>query len=122
MYNLLSLQFLTFVLVISSCKKDEVSNPNTTTCDVKGTYTGNNLASTGASSSITYKLQDNNFAIGSVTPTGPAVTFGGYRNTCDSVILSVYYTGNSSYYLLQGKLSNNGLTISGTFKKPDYNV
>jgi len=110
------LAILIFVLVIWSCKKDEVSNPNNTTCDVKGTYTGTGFASTGGSSPLTYKLQDNNFAIGTVTPTGAAVTFGGYRNTCDSVILSVYYTSNSSYYLLQGKLSNNGLTISGTFK------
>ena len=112
----IALTILACALIIVSCKKDPSPTPVTTTCDVKGTYSGTNLASTGASSAITYKLQDNNFAVGSVTPTGTPVTFGGYRNTCDSVILSVYYTTNSSYYLLQGKLSNNGTTISGTFK------
>jgi hypothetical protein len=103
---------------LTGCKKDAeiITTPATPVCDVKGTYSGTNLASTGASSTLTYKLQDNNFAVGSVTPTGAAVTFGGYRNTCDSVILSVYYAGNSSYYLLQGKLLNNGTTISGSFK------
>jgi hypothetical protein len=105
--------FLTFV-AISSCEKEDITPP--ATCDVRGTYTGTNLSSTGVSSSATYKLQDNNFALGSVTPNGAGVTFGGYRNTCDSVILSVYYSSNTSYYLLQGKLSNNRTTISGTFK------
>jgi hypothetical protein len=103
-----------FVQLIGCKKATEIIT--TTVCDVRGTYSGTNLASTGASSTLTYKLQDNNFAVGSVTPTGAAVTFGGYRNTCDSVILSVYYAGNSSYYLLQGKLLNNGATISGSFK------
>ena len=93
-----------------SCKKDNVINQTATTCDVRGTYSCTNLASTGTASTLTYKLQDNNFAVGSVTPTGATSTFGGYRNTCDSVILSVYYAGNNSYYLLQGKLSNNGAT------------
>jgi len=105
------------VFQITSCKKASAEpNTPTTTCDVRGIYSGANLASTGASSTIAYNLQDNNFAVGSITPASPAVTFGGYRNTCDSVILSVYYTGNSSYYLLEGKLSNNRTTISGTFK------
>lgn len=107
--------FVIALIVFVSCKKEQTS-PTATVCDVKGTYSGTNLSSTGASTTLTYKLQDNNFAVGSVTPTGAGVTFGGYRNTCDSVILSVYYAGNNSYYLLQGKLSNNRATIAGTFK------
>lgn len=105
------------VFQMTSCKKTEAQpNPPVTTCDVRGTYSGTNLSSTGVSSTLTYKLQDNNFAVGSATSEGSAVTFGGYRNTCDSVFLSVYFTTNSSYYLLEGKLLNNGTTISGTFK------
>ena len=89
-----------------------------TTCDIRGIYSGTSTASTGASGTMTYQLLDNNFAVSSVTPTGTVVTFGGYRNTCGSVIMSVYYTSNSSYYLLQGKLLTSGTTtaISGTFK------
>ncbi len=113
-----SIALATFVLTIvlfqmTGCKKDTVQ-ATTATCDVRGTYTGSNLSSTGATSPIIYTLQDNNFAVGRTTSGSVAVTFGGYKNTCDSVILSVYYTGNSSYYLLQGKLT--GTTISGTFK------
>ncbi|HZG25911.1 MAG TPA: hypothetical protein VEZ17_15085 [Chitinophagaceae bacterium] len=64
---------------------------------------------------MTYQLQDNNFAVGTITPTGNAVTFGGYRNTCDSVFISSYFTSNSNYYLLKGKLLNSGTTITGTY-------
>lgn len=106
---------LLLIAAVVSCKKDDTTPP-TTVCNVKGTYSGTSIASTGNTSQTTYKLLDNNFAVGSVTPAGSAVTFGGYRNTCDSVIMSVYYASNSSYYLLQGKLSNSGNTISGTFK------
>jgi len=112
---LFSIVFILLVsgLTIISCKK-ETTTP--TTCTAIGIYSGTSLTSGGVSSTMTYKLQDNNFAVGSVTPSGAAVSFGGYRNTCDSVVLSVYYTTNSSYYLLQGKLSNSGATISGTYK------
>ena len=82
-------------------------------CDVRGRYTGTAHSALGGNGVATYILKDNNSLVGSVKPTDPAVTFGGYRNTCDSVIMSVYYTSNSSYYLLLGKLSNNGNTISG---------
>ena len=82
-------------------------------CDVRGRYTGTAHSALGGNGVATYILKDNNTLVGSVKPTDPAVTFGGYRNTCDSVIMSVYYTSNSSYYLLLGKLSNNGNTISG---------
>lgn len=105
------------VFQMSSCKKAEAQTV-TTGCDVRGVYSGTSTSSTGASATMTYKLLDNNFAVSSLTPTGTAVTFGGYRSSCDSVILSVYYTSNSSYYLLQGKLLISGTTtaISGTFK------
>ena len=105
---------LILLFQLSSCKKEN-AQPNTV-CDVRGFYSGTNLSDKGASSVLTYDLRDNNFAVGGTTAGSAPVTFGGYRNTCDSVILSVYYTGNSSYYLLQGKLLNNRTTISGTFK------
>ena len=103
--------------LIYSCKKDDTTTPTApTTCDVKGTYTGTATSVAGNSSPGVYKLQDNNFVIGSVPPNTNGVTFGGYRNTCDSVIMSLYYNANNSYYLIQGRLSNNGNTISGSFK------
>ncbi|MFP5041476.1 hypothetical protein [Parasediminibacterium sp. JCM 36343] len=88
------------------------------TCDIRGTYYATGTSVTGASSSSNYILKDNNFVVSSATSsaTSPTVTFGGYRNTCDSVFLSLYSTSNSCYYLLKGKLINNGKTVSGTFQ------
>jgi len=104
-----------FILILQpACKKDNVT-PAETVCDVKGTYSGTSTTSTGVTSTMTYRLQDNNFATSSVTPAGTVVTFGGYRNTCDSVFISAYYTTNSSYYLLKGQLLNSRTTISGTY-------
>jgi hypothetical protein len=102
------------VLFLYACKKDNGSSivPQ---CDVRGTYAGNATASGGGSSPMVYQLSDNNFAVGSVTVGGTPTTFGGYRNSCDSVIISSYYNGNGSYYLLKGILSNNRTIITGTF-------
>ena len=106
-----------FIIVfqLSSCKKETVITP-VLACDLRGIYTGTATSSTGTTITETYTLKDNNFAVGSITPEGASITFGGYRNTCDSVIISAYYAGNNSYYLLQGKLSNSRTTISGSFK------
>lgn len=108
------LSVLALVSALNGCKKDNAT-PVQTTCDLKGTYSGTSTTSTGATASMTYILRENNFALSSVTPTSPIVTYGGYRNTCDSVFISVYYTSNSSYYLLKGVLLNNRTTISGTY-------
>ena|SRR5450432_1714045 len=97
------------LLQTSSCSK---SNSAAAVCDVRGIYTGTNLAN-GVSSPILYDLENNNFAVGSTTPGSSPVTFGSYTNTCDSVKLSVYYGANGHYYSLNGKLS--GTTISGKF-------
>jgi hypothetical protein len=117
-----TLMVVTFAVVtltavqISSCTKDNTP-PVSTNCDVKGIYSGTATSSNGNSSPLAYSLRENNFAVGFVTKEGAAVTFGGYRNTCDSVIMSVNYNGgNGSYYLLEGKLLNNKTTIAGTFK------
>jgi hypothetical protein len=98
---------------ISSCQKTNVETP-TPVCDVTGKYTGTSIDN-GKPSPMTYDLRTNDFAVGSAAPTDPAVSFGSYTNTCDSVIMTVYYTLNSDYYLLRGKLLNNKTTISGTF-------
>ena len=113
---LFSTLFLFLVLFQNSgCKKTN-ETPPTPVCDVKGFYSGTSTSDKGVTSPLTYSLRDNNFAVGGVTVGGQAVTFGGYRNTCDSVIMSVNYNAGSNYYLLEGKLTNNKATISGTFK------
>jgi hypothetical protein len=116
--KILALSIFTIVCAIS-CTKTETQTVTVTeqpvVCDVKGVYSGSSVSTTGAASSTVYYLEDNNFAKGSTSVGGTFVTFGGYRNTCDSVILSVRYTSNSSYYLLKGKLLDNKTKISGTF-------
>jgi hypothetical protein len=112
----LTLFSIPFTIVqLSGCQK-EVIHVTPPVCDAKGIYTGTSTTSTGVTSPMTYRLEDNNFAIGTVTPKGPDVTFGGYKNTCDSIVLSVHYNTNNNYYILQGKFQNNRATISGTYK------
>jgi hypothetical protein len=111
------LVFLLVSFVFISCEKDDDDgNQAPVTCDVKGTYSGTATATGGSPSPLAYKLQENNFAVGSVTPTGPATTYGGYRNTCDSLIISSWYSSNGNYYILEGKFANNRTVISGNFK------
>ena len=100
---------------LTSCVKSTAQTNSTVNCDVRGRYTGVSHSALGSSGIFSYTLKDNNFAVGTVLPTDPAVTFGGYRNTCDSVVMSVYYTSNNSYYLMQGRLSHNDSTISGIY-------
>ncbi len=97
----------------TSCNKS--NSGETRVCNVQGNYSGMNISVSGSTSPIFYSLKENNLATGSINADEEPVTFGGYRNTCDSVTLSVYYTGNRSYYLLQGKLSRNKKSISGAF-------
>jgi len=103
---------LSFSLLVS-CEKEEIERDEV--CDVRGVYFGTSASSSGATSTLAYNLEDNNFARGSVTLGGTFVTFGGYRNTCDSVILSVRYTTNNSYYILRGKLLENRTKLAGTY-------
>lgn len=121
---LFSLSILIFQF---SCKKDvsarslnsnENSDVVTANCNIRGTYAGTSRSVSGATSTLAYSLRVNNFAIGSGYLGGPAVTFGGYRHTCDSVFLSVHYADNNSYYYLKGGFQNEHTTINGVF----YNI
>ncbi len=110
-----------------SCKKDagaqtqvnaqtEANSQAAGVCNIIGVYSGTSKASTGATSTLVYKLKHNNFAVSSLNLESANVTFGSYTNTCDSVFISVYYTTNASYYELKGELKNNKTVISGTYQ------
>ena len=88
-------------------------------CPLRGLYVGTNTQSNGAHSNSIYTFYDNHFAIGQETLNGPATSWSGFRNTCDSVIMSVYYVTNNGYFLLKGKISNDRKTISGTYMTTD---
>ena len=107
---------ITSMFFLIACSKDDDSGSTPTVCDVKALYAGTATASADGSTTLVYQLRDNNFAVGYVSVGGQAVTFGGYRNTCDSVVISSYYTGNGSYYLLKGILNAQKTIISGAFQ------
>ena len=88
-------------------------------CPLRGLYVGTNTQSNGATSNSIYTFYENHFAVGQETLNGPATSWSGYRNTCDSVIMSIYYISNSSYYLIKGKISTDRKTISGTYITTD---
>jgi hypothetical protein len=111
----------TTILPDKPCKNDTIIIRDTIkvappTCNIKGAYTYSATSSTGNSAVSKFTFLDNNLTVGTSSLAGPDVTYGGYRNTCDSVILSVYYTTPGHYYIIAGKLSNNNTTITGTFK------
>lgn len=88
-------------------------------CPLRGLYVGTNTQSNGNQSNSIYTFYENHFAIGQEFLDGPATSWSGFRNTCDSVIMSVYYVTNNSYYLLKGKISSDRKTISGTYATTD---
>lgn len=98
-------------------KVDTVDYDNV--CPLRGLYVGTNTQSTGEVSNSIYTFYENHFAIGQETLNGPATSWSGFRNTCDSVIMSVYYSRNKSYYVLKGKISPDKNTISGTYATSD---
>jgi hypothetical protein len=130
----LSLLFISQLTITSCAKTQNVIDHDTITtivrdtttvtdtlvlCNVQGTYTGLATASAsastaGLSTTESYSLESDNLAVGYAGSS--AVTFGGYTNTCDSVIISSYYTTIGSYYLLKGVLSDNKMTLSGTYQ------
>jgi hypothetical protein len=117
----MKIRFFAFLLIavplallqVASCSKSSPAPAKV--CDITGSYSGTNTES-GITSPIFYMLKANNLAVGGGS--GQDVTFGSYTNTCDSVSLTVYYTTNSDYYELDGKvvIDPNLTTITGTFK------
>jgi len=104
------------VIFISWTNKKDLASKPTDECVITGMFTGESKSTKGQTAQMTYDLRDNNLAVGMSSPTGSAVTFGGYKTTCDSIYISVCYTGNMSYYLLKGKFSDDHTTITGTFQ------
>jgi hypothetical protein len=131
--------FLIFTsqLALTSCTKDSPITKHDTTiitihdtttivksppvCNVQGTYKGTAIGAPTASTAgqvgpQSYVLKSGNLTVGYGASPTLAVTFGGYTNTCDSVIISSYYTVNSCYYLFKGAFNNTKTTLSGTYQ------
>lgn len=88
-------------------------------CTLSGTYVGTVVGTSPANNGITlstvHRFKENNFITAGSTVASPDATWGGYRVTCDSVIMSTYHITNGGTYLHKGKFSNNRNTISGTW-------
>jgi hypothetical protein len=119
---------LAALIQVTSCKKETVTNTITNTvkdtiyipcpvnCDARGNFSGTFVNHLGFSSVFAYKFQDNNFTVGGSTLAGATNAYGGYRNTCDSVIWNSYNTINSSHYIFRGKYSNSRTTLTGQYQ------
>jgi hypothetical protein len=125
---LLAFVYLVFFPSLSACTKTQTKTivdtvirtiDDTTyydaVCPLIGNYAGTNYAHSGATASIWYSFEADNLAVGTNGEGGGAVTFGGFKNTCDSVVMNVFYTVNSSYYILNAKISGDKSTITGAF-------
>jgi hypothetical protein len=85
-------------------------------CILEGIFSGIATDSKGHSSPLAYEFRENNLTVGYVTTDEPAVTFGGYKFSCDSLTISSFYNGNESYYLLKASVDEEKAQIIGTFQ------
>jgi hypothetical protein len=82
-----------------SCKKEANAQTNSTgvsdqvearVCDVKGVYLQEGRASNGETSRAFYTYRKITLQLPASHLKAPNDTFDGYRNTCDSLFISVY--------------------------------
>jgi hypothetical protein len=87
------------LVVFISCTKDETPAPATEVCDVKGIYTGNGTDRFNTLIPMTYEFLENNYVVASGTLTDEDNAFGGYRNTCDSIVWNHNNINNHKYLI-----------------------
>lgn len=105
------------VCFLISCKKDDCSNsPNSSSCNIAGSYLGTYTNQFGQTGSFYYNLGANYFVSSGASPTVTPTAFGSYSNTCDSVKIRIWNSANNSYYYLRGELSNNSTIITGVYE------
>jgi len=107
------------LVVFISCTKDETPAPVPEVCDVKGIYTGNGTDRFNTLIPMTYKFLENNYVVASGELTDEDNAFGGYRNTCDSIVWNAHNNINNHKYLYKGALSNNRTKLTGTYQDLD---
>jgi hypothetical protein len=110
------------LLVILSCTKDETPAPAPEVCDVKGIYTGIGTDRFNTLITMTYEFMENNYVAASGTLTDDDNAFGGYRNTCDSVVWNAHNNINNHKYLYKAALSDNRTKLKGTYQDLDNPV
>jgi hypothetical protein len=106
------------IFQMSSCKKadSQTTTPCDQVCNVKGTYSGTFTNQLNSTSTFVQVLKDNNFTTGGATVNVAPTSFGGYRNTCDSLIINSWNSINDNYYSIEGKFSSDKTTITGIYK------
>jgi len=110
------------LVVFISCKKDETPAPAKEVCDVKGIYTGMGTDRFNTLIPMTYEFLENNYVTGSRTLTDADNAFGGYRNTCDSIVWNAHNNINNHKYLYKCVLSDNRTKLKGTYQDLDSPV
>jgi hypothetical protein len=107
------------LIVFFSCTKETTPAPSTPGCDVTGTYTGTAKDRFNTQFANTYKFFSNNYVSASAALTDPENAFGGYRNTCDSIIWNAHNNINNHKYLYKCVLSSNRTKLTGVYQDLD---
>ncbi len=113
-------KFVTVVLIffLISCEK-ETTEPVTNSCDIRGTYTGTAKDRFNTVFANTYHFLDNNYVTSSEEVADPENAFGGYRNTCDSVVWNTHNNINDHKYVYRCVPTENRTRITGTYQDLD---
>ena len=106
------------VLFFLSCEKDTEA-PAPGSCDITGTFTGTAKDRFNTVFPNTYRFLDNNYVTSSRALTDPENAFGGYRNTCDSVIWNTHNNLNNHKYLYRCVLTENRTKLTGVYQDLD---
>ncbi len=118
----LSLAAAILLIVFASCKKETTSTPTPELCDITGIYSGTAKDRFNTLIANTYKFLANNYVAASGTLTDPEAAFGGYRNTCDSIVWNAHNKINNHKYLYRCALSNNRTKLTGVYQDLDNPV
>jgi hypothetical protein len=106
---------VTILPIISSCEKDP-SPPSDVVCDVTGVYVGTATDRFSTVSPNVYRFFGNNYMSSSTTLAAPENAFGGYRNSCDSIVWNAHNNINNHLYVYKCILTNNRTKLTGTYQ------
>ncbi len=109
---------VSLLLIFLSCKKETLP-PDEITCDVKGVYAGTAKDRFNTVFPNVYRFFANNYITSSTTLVAPENAFGGYRNTCDSIVWNAHNNINNHLYVYKCVLTNNKTKLTGTYRDVD---
>lgn len=105
---------ITVLPIILSCEKE--TEPPPPNCDVTGVYVGTATDRFNTVVPNVYRFFANNYMTAATTIAAPDNGFGGYRNTCDSIVWNAHNNINNHLYVYKCVLTNNRTKLTGTYQ------